>query len=122
MSDAEYKALETDVATLFNALDKIVKEKKLEPFYFYLPGEADNAGEKGAIDNANYGKLIKTRTNAKTLTVTNGKYAAKYAPPYFDMLGANPATPITQELIDRVRSCGGKFYSHNNLEKIQKEG
>lgn len=113
MSDAEYKALETDVATLFNALDKIVKEKKLEPFYFYLPGEADNAGEKGAIDNANYGKLIKTRTNAKTLTVTNGKYAAKYAPPYFDMLGANPATPITQELIDRVRSCGGKFYSHN---------
>ena len=104
-----------DIVTIIREFDDILKKKGYPKHYYYSCGEPDNFGLAGVEDGIEMAKICR-EAGVATLCTINGPIAAKMTPPVFDIVMANHGTPITQELIDRVKKCGHQFGSHNTGE------
>ena len=108
----KWEASLKEVGRLAKDVERIFRENGWPRIWYYIGGEFDNHGRL-CIEQAI--RLIRElkKHGLDVLTVTNGPLAYELLPSEADHVWANPATPITEEFVDRIRAAGHAFGSHN---------
>lgn len=106
------KKYQKDYCTIVRTLIEIFRKNNYPEIYFYVQGEPDNYGVLGVKETCEIAKLVR-QAGGKTLCTINGAFAHRMSPPLFDIVSANHATPIDQELMDSIRKHGHRYGGHN---------
>ena len=101
-----------DFERLLPQFEKVFREHGYPEVRWYFDGELDNFGIGGVTLNLSVADMFR-RLGLVSTTVINGPLAEKMTPGRFDHVWANPATPISQDFIDRCRAKGTGFGHHN---------
>ena len=80
--------------------------------YWFVSGEPDNFGLAGVQEGLKAAQMVK-ESGGKSFALINGKWAGKYYPEKFDYILSSPYTPITADLVERIKKNGHIFGSHN---------
>ena len=101
-----------DLVTVLGEIDRFLRGKGYPTPHWSMCGEIDNFGLVGAEECcklAEVGRRAGIVTNCKI----NGPLGYRMAPPIFDHVWANPASPVDEKLKATIESYGHCFGTHN---------
>ena len=101
-----------DLVTVLGEIDRFLRGKGYPTPHWYMCGEIDNYGKVGAEECSKLGEVGK-RAGIITNCKINGPFGYRLAPPAFDHVWANPASPIDEKLKATIESYGHGFGTHN---------
>ena len=101
-----------DLENLIRQITEIFHRRGYPEPYWYYAGELDNEGVRGVQEGVRLAKLIR-RAGAVSLVTINGPLAARATPAVYDHIWANPAAPITENLVREIKNHGHGFGAHN---------
>ena len=102
----------SEVGRLAKEVERIFRENGWPELRFYAGGEFDNGGPAAMGRAIELCRALR-KCGVSVQVVTNGPLAYEKLPTEADHIWANPATPITEDFVARIRAAGNKFGSHN---------
>lgn len=102
-----------DIETLTREIDQMCKQRNYPEIFWYYDGEIDNYGSQYVQFAVQVAEAV-NRVGATSYVTINGPLAYKAAPPVFQHVWANPATPIDENLLAEIKKHGHQFGSHNS--------
>ena len=102
----------SEVGRLAKEVERIFRDNGWPALRFYAGGEFDNGGPETVARAIELCRALR-KSGVSVQIVTNGPLAYELLPAEADHVWANPATPITEDFVSRIRAAGGDFGSHN---------
>lgn len=102
----------SEVGRLAKEVERIFRDNGWPELRFYAGGEFDNGGSETVDRGIQLCRALR-KSGVSVQVVTNGPLAYEKIPAEADHVWANPATPITEDFVARIRAAGNRFGSHN---------